>query len=335
MRRPSPLPPPPARPAPPEAPSVEATSLTGASGLGEADKAAVHPDHGLTAPIIPLAVPTADADADHAPAQSYADDIDGAYEGDVGVRDVWRASRARRKALRSEVRRFTGRQRRRRMVWIGALASLIVLVVATLGAAYSPLLAVEEIVVVGAERLDAEEVSDALSSQLNTPLPLVDESAIKAALVEFPLIESYTLEARPPHELVVQLVERTPVGLIESAAGYTLVDAAGVALATTENRESDEPIIEVTGGTDSDAFHSVGQVIRSLPDSILERVTSVSASSPNDVTLTFGGTNTDVVWGSAEDSALKAFELEKIMQTRAPEDVLTYDVSSPSAIVVL
>ncbi|WP_396668442.1 FtsQ-type POTRA domain-containing protein [Microbacterium sp. R86528] len=322
MRRPPPLPPPPARPAP----SGEEESFEG-------DETTADRYGNPTAPVIALA-PQAGADGRVAPLPA-GDDGNAAYEGDVGMRDVWRASRARRKALRSEVRRFTGRQRRRRMVWIGSLASLAALVVVTLGAAYSPLLAVEDIVVVGAERLDAEEISEALSSQLNTPLPLVDESAVKAALVAFPLIESYTLEARPPHELVVQLVERTPVGLIESAAGYTLVDAAGVALATTENRESDEPIIEVTGGSRSDAFHAVGQVIRSLPDSILERVTSVSASSPNDVTLTFGGTNTDVVWGSAEDSALKAFELEKIMQTRPPEDVLSYDVSSPAAIVVL
>ena len=41
-------------------------------------------------------------------------------------------------------------------------------------------------------------------------------SAVKAALVAFPLIESYTLEARPPHELVVRIVERTPIGVIQT-----------------------------------------------------------------------------------------------------------------------
>ncbi|MGZ0711044.1 FtsQ-type POTRA domain-containing protein (plasmid) [Coraliomargarita sp. W4R53] len=310
MRRPSPLPAPPRPPAP--------------AARADADEV------NETAPVTPIAAPRG---LDGADAVGAADS-DALTESDVRMRDVWRASRARRKALRSEVRRFTGRQRRRRMVWIGVLASVLLLVLVTLGAAYSPLLAVEKITVIGTDRLDADTVSAALSGEMNTPLPLVDESAVKAALIGFPLIESYTLEARPPHELVIQIVERTPVGLIESSAGYTLVDAAGVALATTEKREGDEPIITVADGTDSKTFRAVGQVMRSLPDSILLQVTAVSANSPDDVTLTLGGTNTDVVWGSAEDSALKAFELEKIMQTRLPEDVSTYDVSSPAAIVV-
>ncbi len=155
----------------------------------------------------------------------------------VGLREVWRAARARRRALRAEVRRFTIRQRRRRAIWLGVAASVVVLVLATLGAAYSPLFAVQSIHVVGTSQLDAGTVEHALDGQLGTPLPLVDESAVKAALVTFPLVESYSLEARPPHELVVRIVERTPVGLIKTAAGYTLVDAAGVVLSTTPSRQ--------------------------------------------------------------------------------------------------
>ena len=44
---------------------------------------------------------------------------------------------------------------------------------------------------VGAQQLAADDVADALSGQLGTPLPLVDESAVKAELVAFPLIETY------------------------------------------------------------------------------------------------------------------------------------------------
>ncbi|WP_274646770.1 FtsQ-type POTRA domain-containing protein [Microbacterium sp. C7(2022)] len=272
---------------------------------------------------------------DAAPAGA-ADETATTRPGDdaVRMRDVWSASRARRKALRAEVRRFTGRQRRRRMVWIGSASAVVLLVLATLGAAYSPLLAVRDITVVGAERLDAEEIEQALAGEVGTPLPLVDESAVKSALVSFPLIESYTLEARPPHELVVKLVERTPVGVVETAAGFTLVDAAGVALATTEEREGDEPLVTASGGIGSDAFAAIGLVMRTLPESIRARVTEVSATSPNDVTLRFGDTRTDVVWGSAEDSALKALNLETIMESRAPEDVSVYDVSSPTVVVV-
>ena len=139
----------------------------------------------------------------------------------------------------------------------------MLLVLVTLGAAYSPLFAVEQIRVVGSQQLDAAAVEAALADQLGTPLPLVDESAVKAALVTFPLVESYTLEARPPHELVVRIVERMPIGLIETRAGYTLVDAAGVVLSTTaDTRRRAVRCVTVAGGTGSPAFEAIGQVMR-------------------------------------------------------------------------
>jgi cell division protein FtsQ len=321
MRRPSPLPP--TGRATPSAPAGDAEVAGG--GAATATATATPPDEAV-APVIPLA-PGSGAEAPRSPAEP-------ADEPTVGLREVWRAARARRRMLRAEVRRFTVRQRRRRAVWLGAAASIVVLVLATLAAAYSPLFAVESIQVVGASQLDAGAVEDALESQVGTPLPLVDESAVKATLVTFPLIESYTLEARPPHELVVRIVERTPIGFVKTAAGYTLVDAAGVVLSTTPEPVAGVPSITVRGGTNSAAFEAIGQVVRSLPDSIRSKVTAVSASTPDDVALKLGATNTRVVWGSAEDSALKAVVLQTTMKARPPAGVSLYDVSSPRAVVV-
>ncbi|MGO1770485.1 MAG: FtsQ-type POTRA domain-containing protein [Microbacterium sp.] len=251
-----------------------------------------------------------------------------------GWRDVWKASRARRRALRAESRRFTARTRRRRWYWFGSLAAVVLLVAGTFGAAYSPLFAVRDVQVVGAERTDADEISSALDDQIGTPMPLVDHSAIRAALLEFPLIETYQVESRPPHELVVRIVERTPVGVTTSDAGYTVVDAAGVALATREEQPNGYPVIDVDGGTSSDAFQAVGQVLRSLPASLRERVSEATATTPEDVTLTFGASGARVVWGNAEQSARKALVLRTIMKKRPPAEVSEYDVSSPEAVVV-
>ena len=252
----------------------------------------------------------------------------------ISLRDVWRASRARRKALHAEVRRFTGRARRRRAIWIGVAAALVLLVAGTFAAAYSPLLAVERITIVGADRLDVAAVQKALQGQIGRPMPLVDESAVKEALVAFPLIESYSLEARPPHELVLQLVERTPVGVVSSPAGYTVVDAAGVALSTTARKPSGEPLITVEGGTQTSAFRAVGLVMRSLPDSMRATVTGARATTPDDVTLILGGSGAQIVWGSADESAMKALVLETTMKQKPPRSGRVYDVSSPHAIVV-
>ena len=336
MRRPSPLPQPPGRSVEHrESPARASVGTThdGATDAG-AWAAAGGAEDELTAPVIPL-----DAKASRPRVDNLASDPDVITADEpaaesVGFRAVWKASRARRKALRAEIRRFTVRQRRRRALWLGVAASVVLLALGTIGAAYSPLFAVERIVVVGAQQLNPDEVADALAGQVGTPMPLIDESAIKAELVGFPLIETYALEARPPHELVIRIVERTPIGLIETRAGFTLVDAAGVALSTSATPSPGTPVLAITGGVDSDAFAAAGQVMRSLPADIRAQVTGVSASTPDDVTLTLGGTNTQVVWGSAERSAHKALALQRMMVSHPPAQVSAYDVSSPDAVVV-
>ncbi|WP_439593091.1 FtsQ-type POTRA domain-containing protein [Microbacterium sp.] len=355
MRRPSPLPQPAMPPA--RTPDVVAPAEEQEDVVFDASTSSKAPDAAITEPIpitrgrdagslqtneavppaarpIPI-VPPESTGAERSPtAPAEAVGAEGDPGTPVGLRAVWAAARARRKALRAEVRRFTVRQRRRRATWIGVAASIVLLVLATLGAAYSPLFAVERIRVVGTSQLDVDAVEAALDGQLGTPLPLVDDSAVKAALVTFPLVESYTLEARPPHELVVRIVERTPVGYLETRSGYSLVDAAGVVLSTVPAPGPDAPLFTIEGGSGTPAFAAAGAVMRSLPASIRAQVTAVAASTPDDVTLTLGGTNTIVMWGSAEESALKGTVLASAMAARPPATVSEYDVSSPRAVVV-
>lgn len=331
MRRPSPLPTPPGSERS-SAPSHGEGRGRGRGGDVPAALDVPRPETGpeATAPILPL--PTGPRD----PARAVPDE-EPTPAGDAeatGLRDVWRASRARRRALRAEVRRFTVRQRRRRRIWIGVGAAFLLMVLGTVGAAYSPLFAVERIEVVGTSQMDAAAVADALSTQVGTPLAMVDESAVKAALVRFPLVESYTLEARPPHDLVVRIVERTPIGVVQTPAGYTLVDAAGVVLATTPDIPAGQPVLEIAGGTGAEPFRAAGRVVRALPDGIRSQVTAVAASTPDDVTLTLGATNSRVAWGSADRSAEKARVLDLLMQKSPPDQTREYDVTSPEAGVV-
>lgn len=245
--------------------------------------------------------------------------------------DVWRAARARRRALRSEIRRFTQRSRRRRLIWWGSIGAVLALVLGSVVAAYSPLFAVERITVAGAKSLDPAVIQEALQSQVGAPLALVDRSAVKSALTEFPIIESYALEVRPPHELLVRIVERTPVGVLRSDAGYTLVDAAGVVLATTPDPPQGQPVLSIGGGVDSEAFRSAGLVVRSLPADLRGQVAEVKANSADDVTLTLQD-GKSIVWGSEEDSVEKALVLVALIGN-APE-ARTFDVSAPSVPVV-
>lgn len=201
----------------------------------------------------------------------------------------------------------------------------------SVAAAYSPLFAVEKITVVGVSTLDQATVEQALAGQLGTPLALVDASEVKAALLAFPLIETYALEAKPPHDLTVRIVERTPVGVIRSDAGYTLVDAAGVALSTTSDQPAGQPLLEIDGGADSPAFESAGLVVRSLPVDVRAALTGVTATTADDVTLTLSSGLT-VAWGSSDRSVEKAAVLSQALA--ANPGASSIDVTSPEIAVV-
>lgn len=261
--------------------------------------------------------------------ESVADELADGESADADVRatEVWRAARARRKALRAEIRRFTQRSRRRRITWMASIGAVVALVLGSVVAAYSPLFAVREITVAGAESVDPSAVQQALQGQLGVPLALVDGGAVKSALTEFPIIETYALEARPPHELLVRIVERTPIGVIHSDAGYSLVDSAGVVLATTPEQPEGQPRLEVSGGIDSAAFRSAGLVMRSLPADLRATVTEVRASSGDDVSFSTSDGKT-VIWGGEGDSVRKAEVLVRLIE--AAPDARTFDVSSPT-----
>ena len=340
MRRPAPLPASPEEPHQDEAvesgPSVRRRRSLLRFGVGGADAAAASDEARM-----PDAEPDAVGDGrvgpeivtgDGSSITAVIDDADG-DDASSAVRsgDVWRAARARRKALRAEIRRFTQRSRRRRFIVWGSVGAVLALVLGSVIAAYSPLFAVETITVAGAKTIDPAVVKQSLSKQLGAPLALVDADEVKSALGEFPIIESYALEVRPPRELLVRIVERTPIGAIRDADGYAVVDAAGVVLSTSAQLPEGRPELEITGGIDSAAFRSAGLVMRSLPADLRATVKTVRATSGDDVTLELADGKT-VVWGSEKDSVLKAAVLVRLIA--ASPDSRAFDVSSPTVPVV-
>ncbi|AMB58707.1 FtsQ-type POTRA domain-containing protein [Microterricola viridarii] len=240
------------------------------------------------------------------------------------------ATRARRAYERAEVRRFTRHLRRRRAAWLTGIGAVVALALFVAVGTFSPLMALTTIQVEGTNRLAADEVSTALSGQVGTPLPLVDHGQIKSDLAAFPLIQSFSTESRPPNTLVVRVVERDPIGAIAGEGGFRLVDPAGVVIQTTAERPAGFPILEATG---DDGLVAAGSVIQALPAEIRGQLDVVRAASTDDVNLVLTG-GASVAWGSAEESALKAVVLGKLMVAAPLGTVSVYDVSSPASAVV-
>ncbi|MCS5730481.1 FtsQ-type POTRA domain-containing protein [Herbiconiux moechotypicola] len=250
-------------------------------------------------------------------------------------RELRRATRRRRRFERLEARRFTVRSRRRRLAWAVSGAVLGSLVLLVLLVAYSPLLSVRQIVIEGTSRLDPGTVTSALAEQQGRPLALVDYGAIEQELAGFPLIASYSVEARPPDTLAVRLVERRPVAQVQTEQGYQLIDAAGVTVQQSAERIAGFPLLDLSGTTfGGPGFEAAAAVLMSLPDALLTQVDSISGTTPDSVTMVFTGAGQRVVWGSAEDSDLKALILQRLIATQDPAAAVEYDVSSPQSPVI-
>jgi cell division protein FtsQ len=253
----------------------------------------------------------------------------------VAERELKKAARARRRYERGEVRRFTRRSRRRRVAWLSAAITAVVLVGLVTVAVYSPLLALRTVTVVGTSRVDAAAVREAVGDQVGKPLALVDFARVKTELSRFPLIRSFVTETVPPDTLVIRVTERAPVASVAIASGYSVVDPAGVEIEKSADRPPSLPLIDV-GATNAKgpAFQAVVAVLLALPPSVLGKVDSVTAQTNDDVTLTLTGASQTVVWGSAENSQLKARVLVALMKTQSPSSPVKYDVSAPTNPVV-
>lgn len=242
------------------------------------------------------------------------------------------AARRRKRYERAEIRRFTKAARRRRLAWLIGIGSVVVVLLGAALVSVSPLMALHTVEVVGAQRVDAAAVRRALDPQLGTPLPLLNYSQVHKQLERFPLIRSYSTEADPPGTLVVRIVERTPLAVLKDASGFQLVDQAGVVMQTTPTRPGGYPLIAIADGTAKHArqteFAAAAAVLAALPDGMLAKVATATATGAQDVTLKLASGVT-VVWGGPDHAALKSSVLAALVKAAPRASV--YDVSAPNS----
>ncbi|WP_201276577.1 FtsQ-type POTRA domain-containing protein [Marisediminicola senii] len=244
-------------------------------------------------------------------------------------RDVRRAARQHRRFERGEVRRFTRRSRRRRIGWSVALGMVATMAILVGVAVYSPLLALRTIEIEGTSRIDEVALYDAVDDQLDTPLALIDFDQLERELGAFPLIRSYVTETVPPNTLIINVVERQPIGSLPSGSGFAMVDPAGIVIERSEERMPGVPLIEIAGqDAGSPAFEAAVEVLLALPDSILTQLDTVTAATRDDVRLTMSTGGAQIVWGSADDSDYKARVLAVALAQNYP-NVTEYNVSAP------
>ncbi len=245
------------------------------------------------------------------------------------------ATKARKTFEREEVRRFTAHLRRRRAVWLSGLGVFAALMMFVAVGAFTPVMALQEISVVGASRVPIAQIQASLQGEIGKPLPLVNFGAVRDAVAAQPLIKSYSTESLPPHTLLIRIVERAPVGYLTSDGGFTLVDPAGVVIETSVERIPGYPLFVVTGNsTDSLGFQAGIDVLNALPTSLAGTVDQVIATTTDDVVIVLANSGARVFWGGPDNAALKSSVLAALIASSPVGTVSEYDVSSPKTAVV-
>jgi len=216
------------------------------------------------------------------------------------------------------------RGRRRRWLFVGIAATVVALLA---GAAWlvlgSDVLGVRTVAVSGNSIANADDVRRLVEVPLGTPLARVDLDGVAGRVAGLPAVKSVTVARDWPNTLTVQITERAQMFAIETPGGYWIADDEGVVF-RSEAEAGDLMVATVPSG-DPRLIKDLGTVLGSLPAGLRARVTSISAETVDSIVLHLGGT-TRIVWGSADQSDLKAQVVVPLLKQKGT----VFDVSAAS-----
>ena len=227
-------------------------------------------------------------------------------------------------------------RRRRRLLTAGTVVVLVAVVAWVVLA--SPLLAVRTVQVDGAVSLTAQEVQEAAGVDVGTPLVRVDTATAAARVAALPQVADAEVSRGWPDRVVVTVRERVAVAVVGTTGTRSLVDASGTLFDTiTGDPPAGVVPLQVSdpGPADTATLAALAAVV-SLPAAVREQVTSVAATSADDVTLTLAD-GTSVLWGSAADADRKGEVLAAVLDQVAAgtlDPAGQIDVSSPDEVVL-
>jgi len=189
---------------------------------------------------------------------------------------------------------------------------------------YSSALAVTGVRVTGLDTVPEATITQVAAAPVGTPLAKVDLGAIADRVRTVTAVADAQVTRAWPHQLVIVVTERVPVVVVTDGSKFELVDATGVTFKTVPDRPDGLPEALVVGSRRDVTIRSVVRVSAALPVPLRAQVKSISAGSPDSITLNLSS-GVKVVWGSSDDSERKAEVLSVLMRRQAK----VYDVSAP------
>jgi cell division protein FtsQ len=210
--------------------------------------------------------------------------------------------------------------------WYWSAAALVLALLVWL-VAFSSVLGVRSVKVVGARTLTAEQVRAAAGIRAGEPLARLDLDAVSSRLSAVAPIRDVTVSRAYPGTVTLRIAERVAVGYRPVDGGQVLlVDRDNVAFRAVKAAPAGLPrLLAPETGAPSDA---AALVAGTLPAKIGKTLTSISAPSEESITLTLRDGRT-VLWGGVERSADKA----RLLSVLLGQPGRYFDLSDPTSVI--
>ncbi|MDR0436653.1 MAG: FtsQ-type POTRA domain-containing protein [Propionibacteriaceae bacterium] len=220
------------------------------------------------------------------------------------------------------------RQRRKAIKrWLLGVVAAILTGTAVWAVFFSDLLALTQLRVEGNSIISVDEVVTAAQAPMNIPLARVDVAAISERVAALPQVAEVSVGRSWPHTLRISIVERTVVCQRLEGGVYQWVSADGVVFNVTAERQ-DVPVVR-TATIDAQLLADAATVVVKLPSVVLDFLSEVQAISRDMIVIELND-GRQILWGSADDSELKAQVIVPLLQVAAT----VYDVSAPGHPVI-
>lgn len=227
-------------------------------------------------------------------------------------------------------RAFARRQRARRwLTWRYVLAAVLLVGAVGFGVYaiyFSSWLRADTVQVVGNAQLSEKQVLATADVPLGGPLATVDLHEIEVRLKSLATVKSVDVSRTWPHDVRIEIVERTPVAVLDRGDRLTNLDATGVAFGRLAKAPDGLPRVKVGPGADGDALAEGAAVVVALDPAVADLVDYVEVRTVDEILLHLRDDRL-VKWGSAEQSEDKAAVLLRLLERKAT----TYDVSVPGS----
>lgn len=188
----------------------------------------------------------------------------------------------------------------------------------------SPWLRVAEVRVEGTALTTPEEVRRAAGVEPGQPMVRVDPAAVAVRVGELPAVAFAEVGRSWPSAITIEVIEKTAVLVLDERGRYAWIAADGEAFHFSSERPAGA--LGARGNvSDQATLAALARVAGDLPVEVRQQASYLSATTADSITVVLRN-DRRIVWGSAEEGAIKAAVIVPLLGVKATE----YDISAPT-----